>query len=243
MSEKQAPPADSTGRRRLLYGRRQGHKLRSHQESLMAHLLPKLTVPLDKNNLSPSSLFDGPVEQVWLEIGFGGGEHLVAQAAANPNVGLIGCEPFINGVAKLLAEVEAKELTNVRIHHNDARDVLERLEDASLDRVFLLFPDPWHKKRHHKRRFVSSETLDQLARIMKDGAEFRVATDIKNYSRWTLREVRAHGVFEWQVECAEDWRIRPDDWPGTRYEAKADREGRVPVYLTFRRKPRPVSVE
>lgn len=209
----------------------------------MENLLPKLVVPLDKDDISPSSLFDHPVDQVWLEIGFGGGEHLVAQALANPNVGLIGCEPFINGVAKLLAEVESKQLTNVRIHHNDARDVLERLEDASLDRVFLLFPDPWHKKRHHKRRFVSAETLDQLARIMKDGAEFRVATDIKNYSRWTLREVRDHGVFEWQAECADDWRVRPDDWPGTRYEAKAGREGRVPVYLTFRRKPRSASVE
>jgi tRNA (guanine-N7-)-methyltransferase len=238
MSEKQTPPADDLGRRRLLYGRRQGHKLRSHQESLMRDLLPKLSVPMTVKNIAPSSLFDPSVKQVWLEIGFGGGEHLIAQAQANPDVGLIGCEPFINGVAKLLAEVDKKGLSNVRVHHNDARDVLERLDDASLDRVFLLFPDPWHKKRHHKRRFVSNETLDQLARIMKGGAEFRVATDIKNYCRWTLREVRAHGIFEWQAETAADWRVRPDDWPGTRYEAKAGREGRVPVYLTFRRKSR-----
>jgi len=204
MSEKQTPPADDLGRRRLLYGRRQGHKLRSHQESLMRDLLPKLSVPLSVDSLAPSSLFDPSTKQVWLEIGFGGGEHLIAQAQANPDVGLIGCEPFINGVAKLLAEVDKKGLSNVRVHHNDARDVLERLKDASLDRVFLLFPDPWHKKRHHKRRFVSSETLDQLARIMKDGAEFRVATDIKNYCRWTLREMRAHGFFEWEAERSEE---------------------------------------
>jgi len=207
----------------------------------MRDLLPKLAVPMSVDHLAPASLFDPATKQVWLEIGFGGGEHLIAQAQANPDVGLIGCEPFINGVAKLLAEVDKKGLSNVRVHHNDARDVLERLEDASLDRVFLLFPDPWHKKRHHKRRFVSNETLDQLARIMRDGAEFRVATDIKNYCRWTLREVRAHGAFEWQAETAADWRVRPDDWPGTRYEAKAGREGRVPVYLTFRRVSRQVN--
>jgi tRNA (guanine-N7-)-methyltransferase len=241
MSENKPSPVDATRRRRLLYGRRQGHKLRGHQEHLMANLLPKLAVPVGaeaKGNLQPLSLFADEIHQIWLEIGFGGGEHLVEQAVANPHVGLIGCEPFVNGVAKLLAEVEKKNLSNVRIHHDDARDVLETLADACLDRAFLLFPDPWHKKRHNKRRFVSQENLDQLARLLKDGAEFRVATDIKDYCRWTLREVRAHGAFEWQAEKADDWRIRPDDWPGTRYEAKAGREGRTSVYLTFRRRPR-----
>lgn len=205
----------------------------------MRELLPRLAVPLtEKGALDPRSLFAAGTRKVWLEIGFGGGEHLAAQAAANPDTGIIGCEPFINGVAKLLADVERRHLANVRIHDNDARDVLESLADRSLDRVFLLFPDPWHKKRHHKRRFVSEETLDELARIMVDGAEFRVATDIANYCRWTLREIRAHDAFEWLAEKPSDWRDRPDDWPGTRYEAKAVREGRRPVYLTFRRRPR-----
>lgn len=241
MSENAPPPVEEDRRRRLLYGRRQGHKLRAHQEKLMQELLPKLSVPTDTgapHSLDPHSLFPSGTKKVWLEIGFGGGEHLVAQALANPEVGLIGCEPFVNGVAKLLAEVEKKHLTNVRIHHDDARDVLEALADASLDRAFLLFPDPWHKKRHHKRRFISQENLTQLARILRDGAQFRVATDIKDYCRWTLREIRAHGAFEWQADRADDWRIRPQDWPGTRYEAKAGREGRTSVYLTFRRRPR-----
>lgn len=205
----------------------------------MRELLPRLAVPLaERGTLDPRSLFEAGTRKVWLEIGFGGGEHLADQAAANPDTGIIGCEPFINGVAKLLAEVERRPLANVRIHDNDARDVQESLQDGSLDRVFLLFPDPWHKKRHHKRRFVSEETLDELARIMVDGAEFRVATDIANYCRWTLREIRAHDAFEWLAEKPSDWRTRPADWPGTRYEAKAVREGRRPVYLTFRRRPR-----
>ncbi len=241
MSENGSPPAGETRRRRLLYGRRQGHKLRGHQEQLMQELLPKLAVPVAGaagRSLDPRTLFPENISKIWLEIGFGGGEHLAAQTAANPDTGLIGCEPFVNGVAKLLADIERQQLGNVRIHHDDARDVLERLSDASLDRAFLLFPDPWHKKRHNKRRFVSQENLTQLARLLKDGAEFRVATDIKDYCRWTLREIRLHGAFEWQAEKADDWRIRPDDWPATRYEAKAGREGRTSVYLTFRRRPR-----
>ncbi len=241
MSERSPPPKEEGRRRRLLYGRRQGHKLRAGHEELMRHLLPKLAVPIPAGKdtlLQIGSLFAPEVTKVWLEIGFGGGEHLAEQALANPDVGIVGCEPFVNGVAKLLAEVEAKGLTNVRIHHEDARQVLECLPDASLDRVFLLFPDPWHKKRHNKRRFVSRENLRELARVMKDGAEFRVATDIDDYCRWTLREVRAHGVFEWQAQKADDWRVRPGDWPATRYEAKASREGRRSVYLTFCRRPR-----
>jgi len=241
MSENETPPVEEARRRRLLYGRRQGHKLRGHQEELMQVLLPKLAVPVEEcalQSLAPKTLFSPNIQKVWLEIGFGSGEHLVEQAIANPDAGIIGCEPFVNGVAKLLAEVEKKNLSNVRIHHDDARDVLEKLTDASLDRAFLLFPDPWHKKRHNKRRFISQENLDHLARILRDGAEFRVATDIKDYCRWTMREVRKHGAFEWLAEKADDWRIRPDDWPGTRYEAKAAREGRTSVYLSFRRRPR-----
>ncbi|PCJ68876.1 MAG: tRNA (guanosine(46)-N7)-methyltransferase TrmB [Rhodobiaceae bacterium] len=241
MSDKSLSSGEDGRRRRLLYGRRQGHKLRAGHEDLMRRLLPKLAIPLPKGENVPldiGSLFAPEIKKIWFEIGFGGGEHLVEQAIDNPGVGIIGCEPFVNGVAKLLAEVDLKGLTNVRIHHDDARQVLECLSEASLDRVFLLFPDPWHKKRHNKRRFVSQENLAELARVMKDGAEFRVATDIADYCRWTLREVRAHGVFEWQAQKADDWRVRPTDWPATRYEAKAGREGRRSVYLTFRRRPR-----
>ncbi|MEQ9518218.1 MAG: tRNA (guanosine(46)-N7)-methyltransferase TrmB [Parvibaculum sp.] len=235
----QKPPSAEFSRRRLLYGRRKGHTLRAHHDDLMATLLPKICVPEEGPLKDPRKLFSSSPKEVWLEIGFGGGEHLVAQAATNPDIGMIGCEPFVNGVAKLLSEVEGRGLTNIRIHPNDARDVLERLGEASITRAFLLFPDPWQKKRHHKRRFVSAETLDELARVLVDGGEFRVATDIKHYSRWTLREIRDHGVFSWIAEKPSDWRVRADDWPGTRYEAKAVREGRQPVYLKFRRAPRP----
>lgn len=234
----QKPPTAEFSRRRLLYGRRKGHTLRAHHDDLMATLLPEIRVPVDETLAKPQALFSHAPKEVWLEIGFGGGEHLAEQAARNPDVGLIGCEPFVNGVAKLLSEVEERALSNVRIHANDARDVLERLGDAMISRAFLLFPDPWHKKRHHKRRFVSAETLDELARVMVDGGEFRVATDIKHYCRWTLREIRDHGVFTWTAEKPSDWRVRGEDWPGTRYEAKAIREGRQPVYLKFRRNPR-----
>ncbi len=234
----QKPPSVEFPRRRLLYGRRKGHTLRAHHDNLMEVLLPQIQVPENGSLDDPKTLFDDAAKEVWLEIGFGGGEHLAAQAVAHPMVGLIGCEPFVNGVAKLLSEVEERGLSNVRIHPNDARDVLERLGDASIARAFLLFPDPWHKKRHHKRRFVSAETLDELARVMVDGGEFRVATDIKHYCRWTLREIRDHGLFTWTAEKPSDWRVRGTDWPGTRYEAKAIREGRQPVYLKFRRNPR-----
>lgn len=202
----------------------------------MDSLLPDIRVPVG-GTIDLEALF-GRSAPVWLEVGFGGGEHLSWQADENRDVNFIGCEPFLNGIAKLLADIDEKDLAHVRIHDDDARDVLETLPDASIDRAFLLFPDPWHKTRHHKRRFVNPENLDHLARVMTDGAEFRVASDIPHYCRWTLREIRKHGVFEWQAACADDWRIRPDDWPGTRYEAKAIREGRTPAYLSFRRRAR-----
>lgn len=222
---------------RHLYGRRIGKKLRKHQIALMQELLPRIAVPADDTAapLDPAQLFDPPVETVWLEIGFGGGEHLTAQASAHPEVGFIGCEPFVNGVAKLLAAVERGGLDNVRIHDDDARLLLEGLKPGSIGRAFLLYPDPWPKKRHHKRRFVSPENLDLLASAMPAGAELRFATDIPDYCRWTLEHVRRHGGFEWTAERPGDWRARPDDWSPTRYEAKALAQGRTPVYLTFRR--------
>jgi tRNA (guanine-N7-)-methyltransferase len=218
------------------YGRRAGQSLRKNHARLVEELLPKLRVPDDARLLkNPADLFENPVEQTWLEIGFGGGEHLAWQAAANPQVGFIGGEPFINGVAKLLSLIEDKGLANVRIIDNDIRPHMDQMGDETISRAFLLFPDPWPKSRHHKRRFVSQTNLDRLHRIMKPGAEFRFASDIDHYVQWTLNETAAHKGFEWQANSLCECRVRPDDWPQTRYEAKAVREGRPSAYLSFRR--------
>ena len=218
------------------FGRRAGQSLRRNHTRLVAELLPELRLSDDPAALAePDRLFGRAVKEVWLEIGFGGGEHLAWQAAHNPDIGLIGAEPFINGVAKLLSHIEEQQLDNVRILDDDVRPRLQQIDDASISRAFLLFPDPWPKSRHHKRRFVNQSNLVQLHRILKPGAEFRVASDIDDYVRWTLREVYSHGGFEWLAETPEDWRCRPPDWPQTRYEAKAEREGRSSAYLRFRR--------
>ena len=183
-------------------------------------------------------LFDAPVEAVWLEIGFGAGEHLAAQAEAHPAVGFIGCEVFENGVAKLLAEIEQHQLSNIRLFLDDARLLLAALSEASLARVFILFPDPWPKLRHHKRRIVSRTTLDALARVMIDGAELRLATDDRGYLAWMLEHTTRHPDFQWLARRPADWRNRPSDWPATRYEQKAIAAGRRPTFLCFRRRPR-----
>jgi tRNA (guanine-N7-)-methyltransferase len=185
--------------------------------------------------LDPAALFAPPVNDVWLEIGFGGGEHLAAQAAAHRDVGIIGCEVFENGIAKLLGEVERQALANVRILADDARLLVAALPAASIGRVFILFPDPWPKQRHHKRRIVAHETLDALAAIMKDGAELRLATDDVGYLGWMLACAPVHPAFAWLAEGPADWRTRPADWPGTRYEAKAIAAGRRPYFLHLRR--------
>ena len=221
---------------RRLYGRRQGHQLRPHQAALVQTLLPRVALGLDEP-FDPGSSF-GADPDIWLEIGFGAGEHLSVQAAAHPDVCLIGCEPYLNGVASLLARIEREGLSNIRILKGDARDLLDVLAPATLARAFLLFPDPWPKTRHHRRRFISAETLDRLAVVLKDGAEFRVATDIDDYCAWTLAHVTAHAGFEWCARGPQDWRVRPDDWPETRYERKAKAAGRSCVYLTFRRRSR-----
>lgn len=201
-------------------------------------MLPRLRIPCEASCIDPSALFDPPVRDVWLEIGFGTGEHLVAQAAAHGDVGLIGCEPFVNGVAALLAHIDADGLTNVRVFDDDARLLLERLAEASLGRVFMLFPDPWPKKRHHKRRLVGPAGLDSLAKVMRDGAELRFASDHMGYVRWTLDHVLGHGAFAWTARHAGDWRAPPADGFATRYEAKARARGEACVYLAFRRRPR-----
>lgn len=183
-------------------------------------------------------LFDAPKRDLWFEIGFGGGEHLAWQAKANPDIGFIGVEPFLNGVASALRYIADGGLANVRILQGDARDVIARLPEASVGRLFVLFPDPWPKLRHHRRRIVGPATLDGFARMLKDGAEFRYATDDQGYLAWTLRHVRLHPAFEWTARRADDWRRRPDDWPETRYEQKAREAGRPPTFLSIRRRSR-----
>lgn len=224
--------------RRLVHGRRKGHRLRARQAGLVESLLPQVRAAFAPGEtLNPASLFDPKRDEIWLEIGFGAGEHLAARALERPNAGIIGCEPFINGVAKLLTRIDEDGLSNVRIHDGDARDLLDALADNCIDRVFILYPDPWPKTRHHKRRFISRDNLNQLARIMRPGAELRFASDIADYVRWTLDHLRRDRRFEWTAETAVDWRNPPNGWPGTRYEAKALAAGRVPTYLSFRRLP------
>lgn len=222
------------------YGRRKGHPLRLQAQDLVDSLLPNIAVPVPAlgSGLDLGVLFPDPARPLWVEIGFGRGEHCATQAERHPDVNFIGCEPFINGVAGLLMEVDARGLENVRILHEDARLLLPALPEASADRVFLLFPDPWPKKRHHKRRFISPENLDLIARVLKDGGEFRFATDHMDYCRWGLERLMNHPAFEWTAEEAADWRNRPDDWVATRYEQKALAKGDSCVYLRFRRKPR-----
>lgn len=224
---------------RNFYGRRHGKTLRDSQRGYLDADLAALSpgpVDWDANpkriTLDLAARFSG--KPVWLEIGFGGGEHMVHQAARNPDVGLVGCEPFINGVAMLLARIRKAGVANVAVHPGDVRDLFDVLPDASVARAFLLYPDPWPKKRHHRRRFVTPEHLQPLARVMQPGALFRVATDIPDYVRQTLEQVPQHG-FEWLAEGPSDWRDAWEDWIPTRYEQKALREGRVPHYLTFRR--------
>ncbi len=219
-------------RRSDLYGRRAGRPLSTYQQSLVDDLLPKIGVPAGAIDLG--ALFSGARAYAF-EVGFGGGEHLAAQAAAHPDIGYIGCEPFENGVAKLLTQIDQGKLGNVRIHPDDARDVLPRLPDQSLSAFYVLFPDPWPKLRHHKRRFIQTRTLDELSRLLKPGGELRLATDHADYALWALQHLMADKRFSWTATCAADWRVRPADWPATRYEQKAIKAGRACVYLRFLR--------
>jgi len=222
---------------RAFFGRRKGKRLRAAQEQRIAEALPRLRVALPQAGarLDPPGLFPMAVDEVWLEIGFGGGEHLAAQASANPRVGIVGAEPFVNGVAKLLRAVDDGDLRNVRVWDEDATALLAAIPDASLSRVYLLYPDPWPKRRQRKRRFVSDESLGEIARVLKPGGVFRFASDIDDYAGWTLvRAARCPGL-AWTAASADAWRCPWADWPGTRYEAKALAVGRRPTYLEFRR--------
>jgi len=235
------PPAPNGAPWRNFYGRRHGKALRKGQIVHLDTTLPKIRVPdvewsenPARKPLSLTELF-GDARPVWLEIGFGGGEHLLHMAKTYPDVGIIGCEPFVNGVAMLVPRIAEDNVTNVRIHMGDARDLLEVLPEKVLDKAFLLYPDPWPKARHNRRRFVIPENLKPLAKALKPGAEFRVASDIADYVRQTLDTIDAMPEFERVVADPEKWHEPWSDWISTRYEIKALREGRRPHYLTFRR--------
>ena len=209
------------------FGRRKGRNLRVTKQGLFDELLPRLTISLSQ----ASSL--KPQATIWLEIGFGGGEHLAHQAELHPEAQFIGCEPYINGIAGLLTHIEEHKLTNIRIYGDDARDLVAALPDNSLERVFILYPDPWLKKRHNKRRIISMEFLDSLARVMKVGSELRLATNSADYAAWMLERLLAHKNFKWTAKTCDDWLNPPPEWISTRYEQKA-LAGR-PTYLRFLR--------
>jgi tRNA (guanine-N7-)-methyltransferase len=230
------PPPDHRSR---LYGRRRGRPLREGRRRTKDALLPRLAIDLpDAGRLDPFALFPTRPAAVWLEIGFGGGEHLAEQATCHPEIGFIGCEVFDNGIARLIGEIAQRGLGNIRVFTDDARLLLEALPPASVGRVFILFPDPWPKLRHHKRRLVARTTLDRLAAAMSDHAELRLATDDPGYLSWMLEHATAHPDFLWLTHRPADWRERPPDWPSTRYEEKAMGAGRTPVFLRFERRRR-----
>jgi tRNA (guanine-N7-)-methyltransferase len=237
LGDRTAASAEFGARRSgAFFGRRKGHKLRAHQAELIADLLP--TLSFDLAQPAPASLtelFDGNVSGVKLEIGFGGGEHLIAEAEANPETGFIGCEPYVNGMAKILAQIEARGLRNIRLVAGDAAELLAFAPPASLQRIDLIHPDPWPKRRHWKRRFVQDATVAAMARVLAPGGAFRFVCDIDDYSAWTLAHLLRSSDFVWTAERSSDW-LQP--FPGytmTRYGRKAEREGRRAAYLHFRR--------
>ncbi|TPK97801.1 tRNA (guanosine(46)-N7)-methyltransferase TrmB [Mesorhizobium sp. B2-4-12] len=216
------------------FGRRRGKPVRPQQAAALESGLGAYR--LDLATAAPPdlrTLFEADVSAVRLEIGFGGGEHLLHRAVEAPTIGFIGVEPFVNGMAKMMMAIRERPLANLRVYDDDATQLLDWLPSASLDGIDLLYPDPWPKKKHWKRRFVSQVNLDRFARVLKPGSKFRFASDIDTYVNWTLLHCRAHGAFAWQAAEAADWHRPYDGWPGTRYEAKAIREGRPPAYLTF----------
>jgi tRNA (guanine-N7-)-methyltransferase len=229
-------PDQPNARRGAFFGRRKGHALRARQAALMETLLPRLAVDLAQPAPADlAALFPVPVDDVRLEIGFGGGEHMIAQAAAHPCSGAIGVEPFVNGMAKALAAIAEKQLANIRLHFGDATFLLDWLPPASLAGVDLIYPDPWPKRRHWKRRFVQDRSVAAIARVLRPGGEFRFASDISDYAAWTLAHLGRSRDFVWTAERADDWNLPWRGFSGTRYEAKAKREGRVPCYLVFRK--------
>jgi tRNA (guanine-N7-)-methyltransferase len=218
------------------FGRRKGHKLRLHQADLIEHLLPRLALDIGKPGPADlAEVFDQPVGGIRLEIGFGGGEHLIAEACALPHAGFIGCEPYVNGMAKILAQIEVHNIDNIRLFAGDAAELLAWAPPRSLDRIDLIHPDPWPKRRHWKRRFVQDASLAAMARVLKPDGEFRFVSDIGDYCAWTLSHLSRSSDFVWMAERASDWRLPWNDYTMTRYGLKAEREGRQATYLRFRR--------
>ena len=216
------------------FGRRKGHKLRSHQTELFETLFPRLALQIAQPcSVNLNSLFETAVQDVRLEIGFGGGEHLIAEARAFPATGFIGCEPYVNGMAKILAQIEAQNMSNIRLFAGDAAELLSWLPASSLVRVDLIHPDPWPKKRHWKRRFVQDATISAIARLLKPGGEFRFVSDIDSYGAWALAHLLRAKEFLWTAERADDWQLPWANYTMTRYGRKADREGRKAAYLIF----------
>jgi tRNA (guanine-N7-)-methyltransferase len=221
---------------RAFFGRRKGHKLRAHQADLIAQLLPRLAIDIAGPRYGDlTGLFDAPVDSVRLEIGFGGGEHLIAEARAFPNTGFIGCEPYVNGMAKILALIEAGDIGNIRLFAGDAAELLAWVPAMSLARIDLIHPDPWPKRRHWKRRFVQDATIAAMARALARGGEFRFVSDISDYCAWTLSHFMRTTDFLWTAERATDWREPWADYTMTRYGRKAEREGRTAAYLIFKK--------
>ncbi len=223
-------------RQGAFFGRRKGHALRPRQAELLATLLPRLALDLTRPAPADLRMLFPAASEVRLESGFGGGEHLIAEAERQPGTGFIGVEPFVNGMAKALAAIAERGLTNIRLHHGDTTELLAWLPEAGLARFDLLYPDPWHKRRHWKRRFVQDESLARIARLLRPGGEFRFASDISGYVTWTLARALRQAELHWTAETADDWRRPWPEFRGTRYEAKARREGRTPCYLTFVRR-------
>ena len=221
--------------RGAFYGRRHGKRLRPKQAAGISGTLPNLQIDCS-GPVRPDALFASDKTAYWLEIGFGGGEHLINNASLHPDIGHLGCEPFINGMAKLVLLIEKEGIDAIRLHNEDAVQLLDQLPDASLDRIYLLYPDPWPKRRHNKRRFVSDENLSRMARVLKPGGEFRFASDIDHYVGWTLARILRSPDFVWTAEQPDDWRLPWENWPSTRYEAKAIREGRKSSYLIAKRR-------
>ena len=232
-------PKTVDGAPRAFFGRRSGKRLHRGQDELFRDLLPRLAVPAGDAPLDLDSLFPG-YRRIVLEIGYGGGEHLARQAAAAPETGFIGAEVFSGGIAKLLEKIDAAGLVNVRLYTDDALKLLLRLPDAALDEVFLLYPDPWPKTRHHKRRFVSPVTLAELARVIRPGGSFHFATDIEDYANWTLAHILRAPAFRFAPAAAGSWHVPYPGWQPTRYEDKARAQGRATsFYFSFDRRPAP----
>ncbi len=235
------PETAETAGRAMLYGRRKGRPLRAHQQDLVDHLLPEVTLDAARLGTAPLAQFPPGLSQLRLEVGFGGGEHLAHEARSHPQTAFIGCEPFANGVARLLVDIANEHLTNVRVYPDDAGAIIKALPEACLDGVDVLFPDPWPKRRQKQRRFISDARLISLARVMPQGAPLRFATDIDDYAAWTLARIARSPHFIWRATKADDWRQPWPNWPGTRYEAKAKAAGRPSVWLVFERNAFPAT--